>query len=577
MRFRVTDACVGCLACVRVCPSQAIAVEGDVVRIVDDSCIRAGACVPACPHDAIEAVGDLELGLELAQSGMAALVLSVEADVAYHPRPPEQVVNACYRAGFAVVTRGVIGDELVADEYRQLMEDPRWGTLIRSTCPVIVEKVRHDYPELVPHLAPVKTPLEAEAAYLRAIHGDDLKIVYVGVCVSEAREHVDAVMTFEDLQALFRQRGVDVDAEPPYFTRIPGVRQRHLSTAGGLPLAVLAQEPQTSRRFRKVRGIGALEVLRRAVAVDKVDLGFVDILPCEGCLDHPLLGPKEELFLRRRIAQEIEPPRSSVPVPDPSVWVDLGAQFAEVRNGRDAEGADQVAGALEQIGKAPNGAPWDCGACGYPTCEAFAHALVRGRTSWKLCPPYHERRASEARREAAVDELTGLSTYRVLRDRLEQELARSHRTHEPCGVLFLDLDGFKPLNDQKGHAAGNRLLTGIGRELRRVVRATDVAARYGGDEFVLVLVATGREGVLHVAELVRAAVERVSRSLGYPGAVTTSIGCVSYDPERRWPTDVLDAADRALYRAKGAGGNRVVYADGDTDQDSKVVPLRADQ
>lgn len=562
MRFEINDKCVSCLACVRVCPAQAIAVDGDDVCIVDESCIRSGACVPACPHDAIDAVGDLTEALTLAARGDAVLVLSVEAEVHFHPHTPEQVVNACYGAGFRTVHRGVLGDELVAEEYRRLFADPGWGTMVRSTCPVVVERIRHDYPELVPYLAPVKTPLAAEAAYVRELYGPSVPIVYAGVCVGEADGDVDALVTFDELAELFRVRGVDLAQQQGYFTRIPEVRQRHVSAAGGLPLPVLKVEPQTSRRFRKVRGLQALNVIAQAVAVDGVDLGFVDILPCEGCLDHPLLGPAHELFRRRRMAEEAEPPRSPVPVVEPGVHVKVGASFEFFHNGRRPSD-EELEDVINRIGTAPGGVHWDCGACGYADCVTFATAFLCGRATFRQCPPHMERRAEEASRQAATDELTGLSTYRVLQDRLPQEVARSDRSQEPFGLLFLDLDRFKLVNDQHGHAAGNEVLASVGRELTRVVRKTDVAARYGGDEFVVILVGTGTEGVRHVGEVVRESVEAVGRALGYgEGAVTVSVGAASYNPLTGEPLDALDIADKALYRAKTLGGNRVVMANG---------------
>src|SRR6185503_17174722 len=162
--FRIKpDSCVACMACVRVCPADAVAVEGEHVHIVDEACTRCGLCLPACPHEAIIAVGDYGRALELSQSGRAVLILGVESAAVFYPATPEQVVNACYGAGFRTVHRGVLGDELVAREYQRMWADDGWGTMIRSTCPVIVETVRAEYPELIPYLAPVATPIAAEA------------------------------------------------------------------------------------------------------------------------------------------------------------------------------------------------------------------------------------------------------------------------------------------------------------------------------------------------------------------------------------------------------------------------------
>ncbi len=547
---------MACLACVRVCPADAVAVEAQHVRIVDEACTRCGVCLPACPHDAILAVGDESRALELAGEGRAVLILSVESAAYFYPATPEQVVNACYAAGYGTVHRGVLGDELVAKEYLDLWADDGWGTIIRSTCPVIVETVRTQYPELIPYLAPVATPIAAEARYLKAMYGADTPIVYAGVCLTEGGGEVDAAITLSELAGILRRRGVRIEDQPLYFSRIPEERRRHWSTAGGLPLEILMSERQASRRFRKVRGLGQLEAIARAVGVDRIDLGFVDILPCEGCLDHPLLGPREELFRRREIVGATEPPRARDSVLADGVAVQVGAAFAVQPNGREAS-LEAVEEVLGQIGLAPNGRAWDCGACGYGTCRDFAIAAAQERTTLKSCPPYLDKQATAAQQAAAVDALTGLASFRVLRDRLANEVARGRRTGERFAVLFMDLDNFKQVNDQFGHEAGNEVLRLTARACGEHIRSTDLAGRYGGDEFVVVLVGTGRDGAVGVGDKIRAAVEEIGERLSYPvGFVTASIGVAEYRADKE-EEDVLVAADRALYRAKAAGRNQV--------------------
>ena len=160
------ELCVACLACVRVCPTDAVAVAGDeplLLQVVDEACIRCGRCLPACPHGAVKVNGEIGRALAIASQGDGVLILSPESVAHFYPASPEQLINACYEAGFRTVTRGVSGDDLVAAEYLKLWEEEPWGTLIRSTDPVVVETVRAQFPELLPYLAPVTLPAVAEA------------------------------------------------------------------------------------------------------------------------------------------------------------------------------------------------------------------------------------------------------------------------------------------------------------------------------------------------------------------------------------------------------------------------------
>jgi diguanylate cyclase (GGDEF)-like protein len=554
------ELCVASLACVRVCPTDAVVVVADepqLLQIDDDSCIRCGQCLPACPHEAIKVNGEIGRALAIASQGDGVLILSPESVAHFYPATPEQVINACYMAGFRAVTRGVIGDELVAAEYLKLWEQEPWGTLIRSTDPVVVDSVRLQYPELVPYLAPVTVPAVAEARYLRAQYGPGLKIAYAGICLPVNSPELDAAITFSDLDQIFRIRGVNVLSQPIFFERVPEERRRHLSAAGGLPLALLEEARYSSRRFRKLRGLDALQAVARAVSVDRLELGFVDILSTEGSLDHPLSGPRDELFWRRELLASTEPPRSRFPVVDEAVSASYGATF-EIKQRAVRPDPDAVAAILEQIGKGPNGRPWDCRACGYTTCQRFAEAAALGRSSLRQCAPYQERRAEEAQRAAAADALTGLSTYRVLRERLAFEIERSKRSNEGFALLFLDLDLFKQVNDQYGHEAGNEVLKAVAEEIRNAVRVSDIAARYGGDEFVVILTRTDLQGGARVAEALRAGIEGIGRRMGYPaGLITVSIGLAEFDAHQPESGDLLVAADRALYRAKAAGRNVV--------------------
>jgi len=415
-----------------------------------------------------------------------------------------------------------------------------------------------DYPELIPYLAPVTTPPVAEARYLRSLVGKELRVVYAGPWSVSGVNSLDATLTFQELDQLFRIRGVDVMSQPTVFSRVPMERRRHMSTAGGFPSAWLLPGGPGVPRLHRIRGLDGLAALARAVAHERLDLGFVDLLSCEGGLDHPTAGPKDMLLWRRTLVQNAEPARSHFPVTDPAVRTSVGAIFRLPREARPEADPAAVRVVLEQIGLGPKGKPWDCGACGFSTCKAFARGVVRGRTSLRLCPPFLEKSADEAQAAAATDALTGLATRRVLEGRLSQEIERSKRSSDRFAVLFLDLDRLKQINDQYGHAAGDEALRAVASEIRAAIRATDLAARKHGDEFVVILARTDLPGATRVAEALRAGVERVGQRLGYgQGSVTVSIGIAEYDPTASPDSDPLADADHALYRAKAAGRNVV--------------------
>lgn len=160
------------------------------------------------------------------------------------------------------------------------------------------------------------------------------------------------------------------------------------------------------------------------------------------------------------------------------------------------------------------------------------------------------------RRDSQTDPLTGLPNRRSL----QGEVSSRCQARERFGVLFMDLDHFKSVNDRFGHEVGDRVLVAVASVLKTALRPGDVVGRYGGEEFVAIILGAGPESARLVAERLRRSVEEMPSPKGGPSKLTISIGTTVFDPRQSDERSeaLLHRADMALYAAKRAGRNRVV-------------------
>jgi diguanylate cyclase (GGDEF)-like protein len=168
----------------------------------------------------------------------------------------------------------------------------------------------------------------------------------------------------------------------------------------------------------------------------------------------------------------------------------------------------------------------------------------------------------DLQRVAALDPLTGAYNRRFGMQRLAEEFGRSARTGDPLGVLMMDLDHFKAVNDTYGHLVGDRVLQAVIRSARNVLREGDVFIRYGGEEFLLVLPGAGGADIVTTAERVRRAVAETDIvEAGQRIPVTVSVGGAGLPhPQADTPADLIGLADNAVYTAKDSGRDRCIIA-----------------
>jgi diguanylate cyclase (GGDEF)-like protein len=170
------------------------------------------------------------------------------------------------------------------------------------------------------------------------------------------------------------------------------------------------------------------------------------------------------------------------------------------------------------------------------------------------------------RRQSIRDPLTGVFNRRYMEEAFAHELYRAARHGLEVGVIMLDVDHFKTINDTFGHAYGDSLLKALANFLKNRLRGEDILCRYGGEEFIIILPETGLESALRLAEKLRTEIQAIEAELAIqpPGPIHISLGVSAFPEHGRNAEEMIKSADWALYQAKQRGRDQVIAASGVT-------------
>jgi diguanylate cyclase (GGDEF)-like protein len=177
--------------------------------------------------------------------------------------------------------------------------------------------------------------------------------------------------------------------------------------------------------------------------------------------------------------------------------------------------------------------------------------------AWGALVLQNMRLAESLAKLAVTDDLTQVYNFRFLKTALRREIKRAGRFRQQLSLVMIDVDNLKSYNDRNGHMRGSLLLRELAGLFAKQLRSFDLVAKYGGDEFTLILPQTDPEGAAVVAERMRAAVSSHTFPLAAPGSITVSLGVATFPEDGTDPIGLIQAADRALYLAKRRGRNRV--------------------
>jgi Na+-translocating ferredoxin:NAD+ oxidoreductase RNF subunit RnfB len=400
--------CTQSYACIRHCPVKAIAARtSDGMPVVNhDRCIGCGSCVSVCGSDAVHYRSAVQDTIDLLESGQK---VSAIVDPTISGEFPDitdyrKFVEMIRTLGFHYVNEVSFGVDLVARKYRELFANFKGKYYLTANCPSLVSYVEKYYPELTGNLAPIVNPMTAMAKVVRKAYGNDLKVVFIGPCLSAKHEallyegdgKVDAVLTFQGLRKMFdhfeiKESKVEYsEFDPP----IGNLGSLYPLSNGILYAAGISEDLLTGKVITtdgKDNMIQAVDEFSQST--EQIKKHF-NIFYDEGCLMGPGTTDKSFKFLRRSLVVEYANKR--LKDFDLKKWqkemeayaeLDLGRSFTKDDQRLPVPDNDRVEEILKSLGKGLHQEA-SCNACGFRSCSDFAISVSQGLTRPEMCLTY---------------------------------------------------------------------------------------------------------------------------------------------------------------------------------------------
>ncbi|MFU8843863.1 MAG: [Fe-Fe] hydrogenase large subunit C-terminal domain-containing protein [Bacteroidales bacterium] len=398
--YTLKDLCKVCFTCVRECPVKAIKIMNGQAEVMIERCIGCGNCVMVCSQGAKVYHNSKPAVMDLLRSDkkVAAIVAPSFAAEFAEMEDHKILVGMIRELGFNYVNEVAFGADLIAQEYKKIMDPRSEMPHISSDCPATVYYIRQYHPTLVPSLAPIASPMVAITRVLRKLHGDQLKVVFIGPCIAKKAEsdEVDEALTFTELRELFRELKITpcnsntAEFDPPHAGK-----GAIFPVSRGLLQTVNKSDDIAEGNIVVAEGKYYFREAIKEFEKGLLESHHLELLCCPGCIMGPGMSRNGKRFTRRTLISKHV--RTKLDNLDQEEWkrslqafadVNLSQSFTPSDRRIQKPGLNDIEKVLVDMGKLQPKDHLNCGACGYETCIDHAIAIVEGLAETEMCLPF---------------------------------------------------------------------------------------------------------------------------------------------------------------------------------------------